>query len=165
MTHDTTHESETHPRIVAIVLATITLGVVLAALTAPPAAAQNNSSAPYYNNTTSTVDNQTWLAGHEDASLDDQVSMLTRISVVVVGSGGATQGGGGPAGVLVFGFVLAGAGTATLARSDVGSVGGGALFVALAAGVVQLGFAPTWTWALVLLGIGILATAAYLRSV
>lgn len=157
--------AETHPRVVAAVLACIITLVAVAMVMPVPAAAQDNTSDPYYNNTTATVDNESWMAGHENATLDNQVSMLTRISVVVVGSGPTTQGGGGPAGVLIFGFVLVGAGVATMGRSNVGAVGGGALFVALAAGVVQLGFAPAWTWALILLGVGIVATTAYLRSV
>lgn len=151
-----------------IVLATILLAA-LAALAGGPAAAQNNSttnaSAGYYNNTTATVDNESWLAGREDATLEDQVAMLTRLSTVVIGSGPETQGGGGPAGVLVFGFLVAGTGTAMLGRSQVGAVGGATVFVALAAGIVELGFAPRWMWALILLGIGTILTTAYLRSV
>lgn len=139
--------------------------VALGPLTAPAAAQANNSTAGYYNNTTPSVDNQTWLSGMENATLDDQVTMLTRLSTIVVGSGPTTQGGGGPAGVLVFGFVMMGSAVAMLARSNVGSVGGGTLFVAIAGGIVLLGYAPGWMWAVILLGVGAILTAAYLRSV
>lgn len=151
--------------LVALLVSALLLGA-LAFVSTPVDAQQNNSTTSYYGNqTNSTPANGTWLAGKEDGSLDDQVSLLTRLATIIVGSGPTTQGGGGPAGVLVFGLVLLAGATATVGQSTMGSVGGASLLVAVAAGVVQLGFVPAWLWAIVLLGIGLVVTAAVLRAV
>jgi len=139
-----------------------------AGVAATPAAAQTNNTTAtnttYYGNASTDVANESWLAGKENATLEDQVSLLTRLSTMVVGSGGTTQGGGGPAGVLVFGFVLLGVGVAAVGRASTGAVGGATLSIMLAGGIVELGFVPRWMWAVVLLGIGLVLTAAVLRA-
>lgn len=151
--------------VVALVLAAGILAL-LTAVVAQPAAAQTNNTTntTYYGNASTDVANESWLAGKENATLEDQVSLLTRLPTMIIGSGGTTQGGGGPAGVLVFGFVLMGVGFAAIGRSSTGAVGGAALAIMLAGGIVELGFVPEWMWAVVLLGIGLVLTAAVLRA-
>lgn len=151
-----------------LVFAVCMTGLVLVQLGAAPASAQTNNTTAtnttYYGNASTDVANESWLAGKENATLEDQVSLLTRLPTMIVGSGGTTQGGGGPAGVLVFGFVLLGVGVAAVGRASTGAVGGATLSIMLAGGIVELGFVPRWMWAVVLLGIGLVLTAAVLRA-
>lgn len=167
--HATNRRERMHGVAMLVVALVVAAGILalLTAVVAQPAAAQNNTTATnttYYGNASTDVANESWLAGKENATLDDQVSLLTRLSTMVVGSGDTTQGGGGPAGVLVFGFVLLGGVVAGVARSDTGAVGGSALAVAAAGGIVELGFVPRWMWAVVLLGIGVVLATAFLRA-
>jgi hypothetical protein len=156
-------------------IAVVLVGLVLIGLITAPAAGQSSptptatpTSTPtnttYYEGANTDVNNETWLAGKEDASLEDQVSLLTRIATMIVGPGPTTQGGGGPAGVLVFGMVLLGSAVAAVGRSTTGAIGGSAVMIALAGGIVELGFVPQWMWAVVLLGIGVMLTASFLRA-
>jgi hypothetical protein len=166
-TDDTRSRSYRAHAVFAALLILAPLAGIGAGMAATAASAQQNSTADYYNNTTATgaPASSSWLDGMGEASLDDVLSLLTRLPRAIIGAGPTTQGGGGPAGVLVVGFVFAAGGTGLFARSDVGSVGGATLFVVLAAGVVGLGYAPAWTWALILFGVGIVVATAYLRSV
>lgn len=117
----------------------------------------------YYDNTSTTVNNQSYFDGRENATLDNTVGMLTRLGTYIVGtddsdtslSGGAT---------LVFGAIVWGAVLAMSSWSRTGMVGGGVLGTAAVAGLVSTGLAPEWLWFVVLLVAGGLLSGPVLRA-
>jgi hypothetical protein len=139
---------------------------LLAALAAP--AAGQSTSVPYYNNSsTDDVNNETWLVGIEDPSLENVTSLLLRTGSYVIGTGdvGGPEGGEGQAtGAVVLGLTAFAVLLGILGGSGVGSVGGTVLSTAVAAGLVQTGFAPGWMWAVVLFGVGLLLSTVVIRA-
>jgi hypothetical protein len=156
----------------AISIVSITVLLALAALvglgTLPgDAVAQTNNTTatppPYYENASNSTPSG-WLKDRQDPTLVNVSAMVTRLGTFVVGTGGTTQGGGGPAGVVVFGLTLIGVVLGVVRGSSVGSVGGPILLIAAAAVIVSVGLAPMWLYAVILLGVGIVAAAAILRA-
>lgn len=148
-------------------------GVVLAATVVgigmlSGATAANNSTtnvddvAPYYANNSTEVNNESWMSGHENATLDNMVSMATRVGGFVIGNQQA-QDGVGPANGLVLALVVFGVVATAGARSRVGTVGGIVLGIASAATLSTVGLAPRWLFAIIVFGVGLVAAAALLR--
>lgn len=143
------------------------LVVSLLAALAAPAAAQS-TSVPYYNNSsTDDVNNETWLVGMEEPTLENVTGLLLRTGSYVIGTGdvGGPEGGEGQAtGAIVLGLTAFAVLLGILGGSGVGSVGGTVLSIAVAAGLVQTGFAPAWMWAVVLFGVGLLLSTVVIRA-
>lgn len=134
------------------------------------AAQENNTTnisdvAGYYNETNTSVANESWMDGRSTWSFDNGVNYLTRISTFLIGSGHAAAGGAGSAGALVTGIAVIGAFGGMMVGSGVGAVAGGVLGVATTIGVIEIGLAPSWLYAVVLFLIGGIATTAFVRSV
>lgn len=121
-----------------------------------------DEKAPYYAENSSEVNNESWMNGHENATLDNVASMATRVSGFVIGTGQA-QGGVGPANGLVLALVVFGAVATAGARSRVGTVGGSVLGIAAAAALSAVGLAPSWLFAVIMFGVGLVAAAALIR--
>jgi len=137
--------------------------LLLASLVAVPVAAQTATPPPYYENSTGGVDSGGWLSGLTDASLEDMLELSVRVGPYVIGSGVAAQGGVGSAGVLLTGALLGAIVMSTGIRARVGPVGGAVMAVATSFAFVSVGVGPSWLYAVVLFGVGLLATAALIR--
>lgn len=152
----------------AIAAVGLLLVVSLLGALAAPAAGQTSTSVPYYNNSsTDDVNNETWLAGMEEPTLENVTSLLLRTGSYVIGTGdvGGPEGGEGQAtGAVVLGLTAFAVLLGILGGSGVGSVGGSVLAIAVAAGIVQVGFAPAWMWAVVLFGVGLLLSTVVIRA-
>jgi len=122
----------------------------------------NETKAPYYADNDTHVNNESWMNGHENATLDNVVSMATRVSGFVIGNRDA-QGGAGPANGLVLALVVFGVVATAGGRSRVGTVGGSVLGIAAAAALSAVGLAPSWLFAVIMFGVGLVAAAALLR--
>lgn len=148
------------------VIAIALLSLAAASTLVGPAIAQSDNTtnvsdiAPYYENNSTSVQNDTWLEGRGDATLENTTGMFARIGTFVVGSG--VRGENVWAGPLVLGLVLVGAALGALAGTA-GIVAGSVVGVALVATLVQLGLAPAWVWAVVLFALGLVATTVYIR--
>jgi len=152
-------------------LTQVLLVVMLLATIVPVggAVAQTNNTtnvsdvAPYYEGNTSEVNNESWMSGRENATLDNIVHYATRIGPFVIGGTGAeAQGGGyvGPAMVSLFimGFILS-----MLLSSRAGVVGSVTIAIASAGGLANAGVAPGWIFAVVLFVVGMIL-ARVIRS-
>lgn len=152
----------------------LVITISLLAVVASPAVAQQNNTtnnstnvssyAPYYANESTDVNNESWMSGRENATLDNVVHMATRLGPFVIGDTTA-PGDVGSAGMLVLGLVIGGTLLGTMAGANVGSVGGSTLAFIVAAGLVGTGLAPAWMWAVLLMGLGLIGTAVFLRAV
>jgi hypothetical protein len=136
---------------------------VLAVVTAP-ALAQQNTDAEYYNNSSSDADTDSWLSGLTDASLDDILTLATRIGGFLIGDATA-QGGVGSAGALLTGLLVAGVMGGVGMRSGAGSTGG--LVIGISAGTVFLSasLGATWAYAVILFVVGLIVAVVFLRVV
>lgn len=138
------------------------LALALTALTARVSAQSSNTTTlpPYYGNET-TPQSGGWMSGMSEASLPNIIELLLRTGTVIVGPGNAVAGGGGPTGPILFGFLLLGGAFSAVIGTGMGSVAAGVLFVAVLAGIVTLGFVPSWLFAVFLFGIGVLLYRAF----
>jgi len=130
------------------------------------ATAQTNNTStppPYYDNASNATPSG-WLDNRQEPTLVNVSAMLTRVGTFIIGTGGTTQGGGGPAGVIVFGLTVLGVVLGVVRGSSVGSVGGSVVVIAAAAVIVSVGLAPMWLYAVILFGVGIVAATAILRA-
>jgi hypothetical protein len=142
---------------VVLVLAVVCLLVAPAASPAATAAAQSTTTttnttnisdkAPYYANESPAIANQSWIAGRSEATLPNMTSYLTDIGTFVIGGGVAAQGGGS-AGALLTGLVVAGVFVLAIGRAPVGSVGGTVLSVSVGGALTFVGLAPQWMYGL-----------------
>lgn len=144
----------------------LTLGLlavlaVLAVVTTP-VLAQQNTDAEYYNNSSADADTDSWLSGLTDGSLDDILTLMTRIGGFIIGDGTAA-GGVGSAGTLLTGLLVAGVMGGVGIRSGAGSTGG--LVIGISAGTVFLSAAvgATWAYAIILFVVGLIVSAVFLR--
>jgi len=138
--------------------------IVLCWLATGLAAAQNNSTkAPYYEGEDSDVGIDGWLSGLVDATLDDVLTLLGRIGNYLIGSGVSAQGGVGSAGVLLTGALVGGVVFGTGARARAGPVGGLVFATIASFAFVAVGIGPSWLYATMLFGVGIIATGAIIR--
>lgn len=113
---------------------------------------------PIYNNTTPDVDNESWLSGNENLTINSFGVMLTRIGTFVIGD---TDSGAGP---FFTGLLVAGLLAGIVGPSRVGLVAGGMLGVVTAAalsGPIAIG--PTWVYGVVVMLVGFLTAIVYLR--
>ncbi|RDZ65979.1 hypothetical protein C5B90_06425 [Haloferax sp. Atlit-12N] len=122
-----------------------------------------NETAPYYANNSSNVSVDTWLEGRSDPTLDNITNIATRIGPFVIG-GGSTSIGSAQAGALVTGLMVLAVFLGAVMGSGVGSAGGATIAVAIAAAIVQVGLAPQWMWAIVVLGVGIVMATVSIRA-
>lgn len=150
-----------------VVMITCGLLVALAALSTPAVAQTNNTTnisekAPYYADENAQVDNESWLEGNRNATLENTTTWVTRLGSFVIGTKpGSSQDEAAGAllvGLLMFGLVLG-----SIGPNRVGFVAGSTMGSATIAGLVISGLAPEWLWAVVLFVIGIVATAAFFR--
>lgn len=146
----------------ALALLVVAAAVGTGALLATVAAADNVSKNSTYYNGTPTVENESWMEGREDPTLDNQTAMLTRLSTFIIGTGG---GGDLPdLGLILTGFVVFGLVGGVVAGSGGGAVAGAVLGVVAAGSLSRTGFLPEWIYVLVLMAVGIILTAAWLRA-
>lgn len=127
-----------------------------------PAMAQQNTDAEYYNNSSSDADTDSWLSGLTDASLEDILTLATRIGGFLIGDA-AAQGGVGSAGSLLTGLLVAGVMGGVGMRSGAGSTGG--VVIGITAGAVFLSAAvgATWAYAVILFIVGLIVAGVFLR--
>lgn len=132
------------------------------AVVTTPALAQQNTDAEYYNNSSADTDTDSWLSGLTDASLEDILTLATRIGGFLIGDASA-QGGVGSAGSLLTGLLVAGLMGGVGMRSGAGSTGG--LVIGISAGAVFLSAAvgATWAYAVILFVVGLLVSGVFLR--
>jgi hypothetical protein len=156
---------------IAAILVICGVAAVVALGTLPGgAAAQTNNTTnttatpPGYYENASTTTPSGWLEDRQDPTLVNVSALATRVGTFVIGSGSTTQGGGGPAGVVVFGLVVVGSVLGVVRGASVGSVAGPILLIAAAAVIVSVGLAPLWLYAVILLGVGVVGAAAILRA-
>lgn len=126
-------------------------------------AVQNNTTAaPYFANQSTQVDNESWMEGREEPTLDNSTHMLTRLSSFVIGEQRAQ--GGGWAGILITAIVTLGVMLGATFGADLGPIGGATLSVVAIRALVGAGLAPPWIMAVALVLLGIAATAALRRA-
>lgn len=153
-------------------LLTLALFSLVAGAVATPVAAQNTATPTptptqtppgYYDGEPGTVDNSGWLGGLTDASLDDILTMLTRVGPWAIGSAPA-QGGVGSAGVLLTGGLVGSIVLGTGVRGRVGPVGGAVFAVASSFAFLSVGVGPGWLYAVVLFVVGLVVSVALIRA-
>lgn len=140
------------------------IGLLILAGVLVPVAAATPTPPGYYNNSSGTVSSGPWLSGLTDASLEDILELSVRVGPYVIGSGVAAQGGVGSAGVLLTGALLGAIVMSTGIRARVGPVGGAVMAVATTFAFVSVGVGPGWLYAVVLFGVGLVATVALIRA-
>ena len=157
--------------VLAVLLVVAAVGVApTAATTTTGVVAQENNTtnisdvAGYYNNSSAVVANESWMDGREEWSFDNGTNYLTRLSTFLIGSGHTAQGGVGSAGALITGLAVFGMFAGMLVGSGVGAVAGMVLAVSTTVGVIRIGLAPAWLYAVLLFLLGGLATTAFVRS-
>ncbi len=176
--YETEDEPDWRATVAMIALAGVVLAATVVGITMLPggqldAAAANDETttltnetlgekAPYYEENTSDVNNESWMNGHENATLDNMASMATRVGGFVIGTR-AAQGGVGPANGLVLALVVFGVVATAGARSRVGTVGGSVLGIAAAAALSVVGLAPSWLFAVIMFGVGLVAAKALIN--
>lgn len=149
-------------------LALVLVGSVLAIATLSGAGAaqvsdNTSNKSGYYDDSDTQIDNGTWFAGRENATLDNSITMLTRVQTYIIGTNtgsGLAAAGSLVAGLLVMGAVMSGA-----AGVRLGLTGGAVAGTSLVAGLVVAGLAPSWLWAVVLGVVGLLVGRGFLRLV
>lgn len=138
--------------------------VLLASLVAAvaPGAAQVSNNSTYYENQSSQLDNESWLSGREDPTLDNFTHYLTRVGGFYIGQEEA-QDGVGPAGAMVLSLVLFAGLVGGMRERRVGPVAGVVLAIALSSAVVTAATAPNWIYAVGLFGVGLVLSAVTVR--
>lgn len=119
----------------------------------------NNSSAGYYNETV-TVDNESWMDGHENATLDNVLGMFSRISTFVIGAGGDSS----VVGSLLTSVVAGGIVLGIVGGSAIGIVAGVTVASLVLGALAAAGFAPAWLWAIAVFGIGLVLSTVVIRA-
>jgi len=151
----------------AILAVMLLAGMIVApALAAAPAAAQNNTSvgekAPYYEDETTHTNNESWMEGHENATVANTTHFATRFVTFIIGNEpGATDS---TSSSLITGMVLMGALVGVAAGTGVGLVGGGVLAMVTLSGVIAVDLSPEWFFPVALFLIGVLLAAVVKRQ-
>jgi hypothetical protein len=122
-----------------------------------------NGTAPYYNNSTSTPAPGPWFAGTDGNTLAGLGRMATRTLSFIIGPGGQIPGGGGTAGPIITGIVVAGAFLGGIAGTRLGAPAGAVVMVTTVFGLISVGLAPVWLKIVLLTLVGLAVTAAILR--
>jgi hypothetical protein len=149
-----------HRLLVSTLTATLLVVATLLAMGAGTAQLANNSS--YYENQSSQVDNESWLSGREDPTLDNFTHYLTRVGGFYIGQEEA-QDGVGAAGAMLLSLVLFGGLVGGMRGRSVGPVAGVVLAIALSSAVVAAQTAPNWIYAIGLFGVGLILSAVTVR--
>jgi len=110
------------------------------------------SGQEYYNNTTA-VDNESWLEGNEDPTAENTTSLIGRVGSFIIGSDT-----GSALGALLTSVITGGMVVSMIGGSRLGMVGGATTGVLTLGGMTAAGLAPTWMWALVIFGVGLVLT-------
>lgn len=127
----------------------LTAVVVIAALSGVVDA----TDAPY--NTTGTGGEADWLAGLEDANLDDIAALVARIpAFILLGSGG---------GEVITGVLVAGAVIGAVGVNRAGFIAGGLTGTVVTMAIVATGTAPAWLDAAVMMLVGLLLAVVFMR--
>lgn len=112
----------------------------------------------YPENETQEPNNETWMDGNENATIDSTVRMVTRVGTFVVG-----QEAGSGLGSLLVGLLVSGVTIGIIGSSVVGVVGGVVMGVVTIGAMASAGIAPQWVWGIVVFGIGILLSSMLIR--
>lgn len=148
----------------AILVASI--GILLAGSIGSPvglARADNVTNVTgYYANATITVNNASYYQGRQKATFDNTVNMLTRLGTFVIGVDDSKTALSGGSSILI-GLIVFGAVIGMSGWSRQGVVGGGVMAIVTLAGLVGLGLAPVWLWAVVLVLIAVALAGPVLR--
>jgi len=181
-TNEETLQERRRTTVLLVLLAGMTVAsVVFGLLTAPGIAAGNTPTAtptaapstptpalddvaPYYAENDTTVDNDSFYEGRENASLENTTNFLTRIGPLIIGSGTA-QGGVGDSGILITGLLFGGILLGTVFGAGVGPVGGLVLGVTTIGGLATVAVLPAWFWPVLLFGLGITLSIVVVRSI
>lgn len=141
----------------AVVLVLTGLGAAQA--TPTPTPDNVTQKAGYYNDSAgpSGVDNESWMDSRENATLANTTSYAVRFMGFVVGNGNA-------AGALVTMLLMMGLFLGMIGGTNVGPVASATLCVIALTGLVAIGFAPMWLYALVLMGLGVVSTVVIVRA-
>lgn len=122
-----------------------------------------NGSAPYYNNSTSTPQPEPWFAGTEGNTLAGLGRMATRTLSFIIGPGQQIPGGGGNAGPIIGGIVVAGAFLGGIAGTRLGAPAGAVVAIVTVFGLISVGLAPVWLKVVIIALVGLAVTAALIR--
>jgi len=123
-----------------------------------------NGTAPYYNNSsTATPAPDPWFAGTDGNTLAGIGRMATLTLSFIIGPGQQIPGGGGNAGPIIGGIVVAGAFLGGVAGTRLGAPAGAVVMVTTVFGLISVGLAPVWLKIVLLALVGLVATAAILR--
>ncbi|QLD84606.1 hypothetical protein HWV23_02685 [Natronomonas halophila] len=164
-TTPTTAALATDRRVHALVIAMLlVVGGIGSIAFAGVASAQTNETAtesldekaPYYADNTTQVDNESWMAGNENATLESFVTMLSRLGTFVIGE---PPDDNGPGGAIIVGLIVAGTIGSTFIRAGPGPVGGAVIGLVALAGVTAVGLAPVWLMGVSLFGLGLVLTS------
>lgn len=122
-----------------------------------------NGTAPYYNNSTATPAPEPWFAGTDGNTLAGLGRMATRTLSFIVGPGQQIPGGGGNAGPIIGGIVVAGAFLGGIAGTRLGAPAGAVVAITTVFGLISVGLAPVWLKIVMIALVGLAVTAAILR--
>jgi len=122
-----------------------------------------NGTAPYYNNSTATPAPEPWFAGTEGNTLAGIGRMATRTLSFIIGPGQQIPGGGGNAGPIIAGIVVAGAFLGGIAGTRLGAPAGAVVAITTVFGLISVGLAPVWLKVVLITLVGLAVTAAILR--
>lgn len=148
---DTTNYERRRKRALVAVLSALLIAFCLVTLTAGATVAQNNNTTDFYDSWDNvSVDNESWMEGNENATLDNTTTMFTKVQTFVIGSNGD-----GSTPVLFTGVLFVGVILGVTASSGVGLLAGGVLTVGALFGAQGVGIAPGWLYPLAMMGIGI----------
>lgn len=142
---------------VAILFMVILAGISAAQPTPTPD--NVTQKAGYYNDSTGPegVQNESWMEGRRDATLANTTAFSVRLVGFVVGNGNA-------AAAFVTSLIMIGVYLGIVQGTSLGSVGASTVSVVALTGLVSIGFAPMWLYALVLMGLGVVATVVIVRA-
>ena len=151
---------------VTVVLLLVTGLLAMPALGAGVALAEEDDEeaedkAPVYGEEEREPDTDGWLDGIEDVSLESVIVLLSRAGTFVIGGGGSALGQSAPA--MLTGLLVLGTALGMVTGTGVGSVGGSVLAVSGVFATVSAGLAPEWGTAIVVFGVGLVASAVFRR--
>lgn len=147
----------------AIALSLLIGAVVVGMVIPQPVAAASTtttSTPPDYYNDSVNVNNESWMEGNENATLDSTIGFVTRIGTFIVGSGG----GASAVGSILTSVVLGGVVLGLLGGATVGIVGGVTVGTLTLGALAAAGMVPVWLWALGVLAVGVVLATIVIRA-
>lgn len=149
-----------------LLVSVITLPFAAGSVSATTALQDNDSNqtepAGYYNNTSTDVNNETWMAGQEDATFENITTFAARLGTFVVGSDADRNA---PTGPLIVGLTLLGAVIGMTIGTGIGIIGGAVLAIIALFGASAIGLFPFWLYGVGLFAIGLMLSASFKRVV